>query len=258
MHLIRHVRSWGKRLIAGALCLAGLYLLAANLFLLPSVGPALLSRRPERFRIGWRSAWSLWPGEVRFAGLELRGHQPRVRWWITAAQGTARIDLAALLRREVRVEHLRAQGVRSRTDRVPTPGAVPAAAPAPGREPWTVRLEQVELTGVRELGYGPLLLEGDGRIAGSFRLVMRREVELGATILTMPDGRLRINGGEVAREAGVRAELRLGPYSSREHRGIAGFDFLTGRLMAQGTVAAGATPAGPGNLAVDLRLDQGQ
>jgi len=294
MHLIRHVRSWGKRLIAGALCLAALYLLAANLFLLPSVGPSLISRRPERFRIGWRSAWSLWPGEVRFAGLELRGHQPRVRWWITAAQGTARIDLGALLRREVRVEHLRAQGVRSRTDRVlPPTGVAPASAPASRRGPWTIRLEQVELTGVRELGYGPLLLEGDGRIAGSFRIVMRREVELGATILTMPRGRLSVDGNEVAREAGVRAELRLSPYSPRLHRGIAGFDFLTGRLMVNGKVlttvetprgaspsevpavpqrflgmngaAAGDAPRGVstvgdvglGALALDLRLDQG-
>src|SRR5688572_9594356 len=111
MPLLRTVRSWTRRLAAGAVLLAVLYLLTANLFLLPSIGPSLLSRRPERFRISWQSAWSLWPGKVRFQGLEIRGRQPRVRWWITAEQGEARIDLPALWRREVRIEHLAAAGV---------------------------------------------------------------------------------------------------------------------------------------------------
>ncbi|HYU35084.1 MAG TPA: hypothetical protein VEW48_23270, partial [Thermoanaerobaculia bacterium] len=263
MHLLPKVRSWIRRLVLGAAFLAALYLIAANLFLLPSVGPSLISRRPERFRLGWRTAWSLWPGEVRFTGLEIRGRQPRVRWWITAEQGTARIDLAALLRREVRIDGLHAWGVRSQTDRVaPPPGPPPAPPPSSAREPWTVRLAHVELDGVRELGYGPLLLQGDGRIAGSLRIVLRREVALGATVLTMPAGRLRVRGSELARKVEVRAELRLGPYAPRQHRGTAGFDFLTGRLRAEGEVPELGIlerigPAGPGRLAVDLRLERG-
>jgi hypothetical protein len=268
MRLVLNVRTWIRRLAVGAVLLAVLYLLTANLFLLPSIGPSLLSRRPERFRLGWQSAWSLWPGKVRFQGLEIHGRQPRVRWWITAEQGEARIDLPALLRREVRIERLAAAGVRSQTDRVPAPSPPPTPGPAPRREPWTIRLERVELSGVRELGYGPLRLQGDGRIAGSFRIVLRREVALGATVLNLQAGRLLVNGGEVAREVGVRAELRLGPYSPRRHRGIAGFDFLSGRLRAEGKVPdlpvleridpAGAAPVGPGALAVDLRLEQGR
>src|SRR6185436_20012390 len=269
MHLTPKVRSWIKRLVVGAVVLAALYPLAANLFLLPSVGPSLISRRPERFRIGWRSAWSVWPGEVHYEGLEIRGRQPRVRWWITAEQGTARIDLGALLRREVRVESLRARGVRSQTDRVLAGAAAPPARkPAARRPPWTIRLQRVEMEGVRELGYGPLLLQGDGRIAGSFRIILGREVELGTTTLAMPAGRLLLRGGDLAREVDVRAELRLGPYSPRRHRGTAGFDFLTGHLTATGKVPelkvleridpAGVAPAHPGTLAVDLRLEQGR
>jgi hypothetical protein len=202
MPLIPNVRSWTRRLVQGAFLLAALYLLAANLFLLPSIGPSLISRRPERFSLGWQSAWSLWPGEVRFRGLEIRGHQPRVRWWITAEQGTARIDLPALFGREVHIESLQATGVRSQTDRLGQPsGPPPAQRPASSREPWTVRLEHIELSGVRELGYGPLLLQGEGRIAGSFRIVMRREVAVGPVVLTMPAGRISLrNGGEVARQ----------------------------------------------------------
>jgi hypothetical protein len=258
MPLAPHVRSWARRLAAGAVFLAALYLLAANLFLLSSVGPSLISRRPERFRLGWQSAWSLWPGEVRFRGLEIRGNQPRVRWWITAEQGTARIDLAALLHREVLIEDLRAVGVRSQTDRKPpAPGSPPAPEPAPRREPWTVRLERVELSAVRELGYGPLLLQGDGRIDGSFRMVLGREVALGDTRLVMPSARLLVRGSEAAREVAVEAGLRLGPYSPRQHRGIAGFDFLSGHLAAHGRVAELAAPVGAGALAVDLRVEKG-
>ncbi len=269
MHLVPKLRSWARRLVVGVVVLAAFYPLAANLFLFPSVGPSLISRRPERFRIGWRSAWSVWPGEVHYKGLEIRGRQPRVRWWITAEQGTARIDLAALLRREVRVESLRARGVRSQTDRV-LAGPVPPPAPRPARRrpPWKVRLRHVELAGVRELGYGPLLLQGDGRIDGSFQIVLGREVELGDTVLVMPAGRLLLRGGDLAREVDVHADLRLGPYAPRRHRGIAGFDFLTGHLTATGKVPqlrileridpAGAAPVHPGTLAVDLRLEQGR
>lgn len=273
MHLPPTVRSWTRRLVAGAVFLAAFYLLAANLFLISSVGPSLISRRPERFRLGWQSAWSLWPGEVRFRGLEIRGNQPRVRWWITAEEGTARIDLAALLRREVRIEHLRGEGVRSQTERLPL-GAPASSRPtstspaARRREPWTVRIERVELSRVQEIGYGPLLLRGDGRIAGSFRIVMRREVEVGDAKLVMPSARLLIRGGEAAREVGVHAELRLGPYSLREHRGTAGFDFLSGHLRAEGRVPdlpilrriepAEAAPAGPGTLALDLQVEKGR
>lgn len=267
MPFLRIARSWIRRLAAGAVSLAALYLLAANLFLLPSVGPSLISRRPERFRLSWESAWSLWPGKVRFRGLEIRGNQPRVRWWITAEQGEARIDLPALWRREVRIEHLAAAGVRSQTDRV-LPGQPPAPGPPPRRTPWTVRLARIELSRVRQLGYGPLLLQGDGVVAGSFRIVLRREVELGATQLKMPGARLLVRGSEAAREVDLQASLRLGPYSPRRHRGIAGFDFLSGRLRADGEVAdlpilerigpAGAAPAGPGALAVDLRLERGR
>ena len=273
MHLVPTVRSWTRRLVVGAILLAAFYLLAANLFLLPSVGPSLISRRPERFRLGWQSAWSVWPGEVRFRGLEIRGHQPRVRWWITAEQGTARIDLAALLRREVRIEHLRAGGVRSQTERIllgAPASSRPTSTAAPRRPPWTVRLERVELDGVRELGYGPLLLQGDGRIAGSFRIVLRREVALGDTKLVLPSARLLVRGREAARDVRVGAALRLGPYSPRQHRGIAGFDFLSGHLTANGKVAelpilerispAKAEPNAPkepGTLVLDLQVEKG-
>ncbi|HBL29577.1 MAG TPA: hypothetical protein DD490_22310 [Acidobacteria bacterium] len=259
------LRTWIQRLVVGVLVLAALYPVAANLFLLPSIGPALINRRPERFRMGWSSAWSVWPGVVHFQGLELRGRQPRVHWWITAEAGEARIDLPALLRREVHVEALQARGVRSQTNRVPPP-----ATPRPdGRKPpWTVRLEKIDLAAVREIGYGPLLLQGDGTASGSLRIVMRREAELGSSVVRIPAGRALLRGTEIARHVDLRAELRLGPYAPREHRGIAGFDFLSGHLEATGEAAAlpifdrigpaEGAPSGAGRLAVDLRLEQGR
>ena len=273
MPLLPTVRSWARRLVAGAVLLAALYLLAANLFLLPSVGPSLISRRPERFRLGWQSAWSVWPGEVRFRGLEIRGNQPRVRWWITAEQGTARIDLAALLRREVRIEHLRAAGVRSQTDRKRAVRSAAGGWSGDGAGSAASTLDGPARTRRAEPGPGARLRSAapPGGRPDRRELPDRPAAGGGArgyACWPCRPARLLVRGSEAARDVAVDAELRLGPYAPRQHRGIAGFDFLTGHLTAEGKVAelpilrrigpAEAAAAGPGTLAIDLRVEKGR
>ncbi|HEX5759333.1 MAG TPA: hypothetical protein VF121_09075, partial [Thermoanaerobaculia bacterium] len=184
-------RTAARRLLLGLALAAAGYLLAANLFLNTPLGEWAVNRRPERVRLAWDSAWSLWPGHVAMRGLEVGGRQRRVQWWVGVESGRARLDLPRLLRRELRLAGVRAEGVRSRTvwrrdDGKPSPPRRPGR-----RRPWRVTLDGIEIAGLRELRAGPLRIEGNGSAAGSLRFVAGRQVEARLERLALRGGPLR-------------------------------------------------------------------
>ncbi|HYG65975.1 MAG TPA: hypothetical protein VEL74_25600 [Thermoanaerobaculia bacterium] len=261
------MRRWAKRLAFVSLLIAGLYaalyLLPANVFLGTSIGQRLLSRNPQRLRVEWASARSLWPGEVEVRGLRIDGDAARIRWAVRVDRGQGRIDLPGLLSRRFQVSGFEGTGVAARVDRHPP---VPRTAKR-RRSPWTLRMEGARVAGLRALEYGPLRLTGDGRAAGSFSAVIGRQVRVDLERMEMTDGHLLARGRTIARGLSLRAGLRLGPYSPRRHPGAAGFDFLSGALQASGAMEevpvlrriAGAStgPPRPGRLAVDVRVKRG-
>jgi hypothetical protein len=270
------VRIWLKRLLLVVLLLAGLYLLAVNLFLNSPLAPRAFNRRPERFQIGWSSAWSVWPGYVRVRGLRLRGHVNEVTWFVTAERARGWIDLPRLLHRTFLLAELHGEEVRSRVLRGPdqkTPADRAAEKKAPGRvdksyRPWTLRFERVFLDHVRGFDFNDVHLAGDGRIEGAFSVVIGRSFRLEPTRVRMPAARLALGKDTIASGVDLEGSASLGPYAPREHPGMEGFDFLSGSLQARGTVPdlpflenKGLTGSGtrnPGTLLADLRFEQGR
>ncbi|HEX7182906.1 MAG TPA: hypothetical protein VF756_13770 [Thermoanaerobaculia bacterium] len=262
------MRRWGKRLLLAPALFAGLYLglylLPIHLFLGTPLGPRLLNRRPERLRIEWGSAWSLWPGEVEVRQLRITGDNRRASWSVAVDSGKGRIDLPALLRREVRVRRFAGTGVDVRAVRHPPEADSPP--PRPGRRRWTIRLEDLRLAGVRALEYGPLRLEGKGKTEGLLRLVLGGETEIRLKSLEMDGGRLLFRDRILARDLTLRAGLRLGPWAPRKDPGAGGFDFLSGTLRASGELddlpglrrgARSQGGEGSGRLFLDLRVERG-
>ena len=247
------MRPWAKRLLLALAIPAGLYLL---LYLLPANlvlrSPGLFNRSPERFRIGWGSAWTLLPGEVEVRKLRIDGGNPRLRWSLAVDEGRGRLDLTALLGRELHLRGFEGKGVEARLIReVAAAGGPSTPRKGPRRRPWTVRLEGVQLTGVRVLDAGPLRLEGNGRAAGAFRLVIGKETQLDLQSVEMDRGRLFANGKPAAENVSLRAGLHLGPYAPRRHPGMAGLDFLSGSFDLSGK------GPGPGRLALHLKVERG-
>src|SRR5689334_23084205 len=76
------VRIWLKRLLFAVLLLTGLYLLGVNLFLSSPLATHAFNRRPQKFRIAWSAAWTVWPGLVQVRGLRLWGHVNSVTWTV--------------------------------------------------------------------------------------------------------------------------------------------------------------------------------
>ncbi len=260
------MRKWLQRLLLAIALLAGLYLLAANAFLNTPVGSWALNRRPERLRIDWTAAWSLLPGRVDVRGLEIHGSNARMAWSLEVDRGGGWIDLPGLLGRRFRVRGFAGDGVRSSLVRKAvglTPGKK-AAAPRK-RRGWTVRIEDVSLTGVREIGLGRFRLAGDGRVRGGVSLEIGGSFHLDNSSLEMAQGRLLLADQALARDLEVQLEARIAPYAPRQHPGVAGLDFINGTLRVRGLILevpilsrAAGPPKGPGQVAVDLRVDQGR
>lgn len=232
---------WLKRLLLVLLALAGLYLLAANLFLNTRLGPWAINRRPERFRASWTSAWSVWPGDLWVRGLELHGWTRNdVAWTVTVDRGRGWIDVPALLRRRFVVTGFHGEGVRSSVSRGEGKGA-PQELEKPDekpRPPWGIRLDGIELAGVREVGYNDLRLTGDGRgqVSGSFSFVFGKTFRMAGARLVMPAGRFWLSGEPVAQDLDVDGFVSFSPFVPHEHPGLGGWDFLSGSLKAHGRV----------------------
>jgi hypothetical protein len=271
------VRIWLKRILLVVLLLAGLYLLAVNLFLNSPLAPRAFNRRPERFQIGWSSAWSPWPGYVRVRGLRLRGHVNEVTWFVTAERARGWIDLPRLLHRTFLLTEFHGEEVRSRVLR--GPGQKTAADRAAEKKkddgrvyrsyrPWTLRFERVFLDHVRGFDFNDVHLAGDGRVEGAFSVVIGRSFRLEPSRVRMPAARLALGKDAVASGVDLEGSASLGPYTPREHPGMEGFDFLSGSLMARGEVpdlpfleSSGMVKTGhrtPGALIADLRFEQGR
>ncbi len=269
------VRTWLKRLLLAVLLLAVLYLLGVNLFLNSPLAPKVFNRRPEKFRIAWSTAWTVWPGLVQVRGLRLRGHVHEVTWTVNAARARGWINLGALAGRTFQVADLHAEEVRSTVVRGPEQETAEDrkenAEPEPpdrSYKPWTLRFERITLDHIREFDFNDVRLTGDGHGVGAFRVLIRHDFQLYLSQVTMPAAELALGKDRIAQRIHLEAAARMGPYVPHEHPGLEGFDFLSGTLQARGEVPdlpflerSGLVRTGhgaPGPLVADLRIEQGR
>ena len=269
--LPRTRRIWLKRTILAVLLLTGLYLLAVNLFLNSPLA-ARAFNRPHRFQIHWTSAWTVWPGLIHTRGLKVEGWRPNVAWSIEAKRARGWIDLGALTGRSFRIRELQGDEVLSTVIRrrgigKPDPPRRPGAQRS-RRQPWSLSFEGVTLDHVREFRFNDFRLTGDGRVEGAFWFVMGGDFRLDPSKVRMPAAQLWLRSDTLAQGVDLTAEASLGPYRVRDHAGLAGFDFLSGTLKAQGQVPElpfldrvglpGGDGRKPGTLTIDLRFEQGR
>lgn len=269
-------KTWLQRLLLTILVLTGLYLVGANLFLNSPLAPRALNRHPERFRIGWSSAWTLWPGLVRIRGLRLRGHVHDVTWFVDGQRASGWVDLPRLFDRTFLVRDLHLEEVSARVLRGPEQEAAEdrrreAEPDRPGDRnphPWTLAFTAIHLGHIRAFSFNDVHLTGDGSGAGAFRVVIGRSFRLDPSRVRMPAAQLALGDDPIARKVRLELMASLGPYAPHEHPGLAGFDFLSGSVQARGEVPdlpflerAGLVRTGnrvPGTLVADLRIDHGR
>ena len=255
-------------LLLAAIAIYPLYLVAGNWYLRSGDLERRLNRRPERLLVQTGTAWTLWPGVVDVRGLRIRNQTRTVQWWASLDRGTFELHLLDLRDRQLLITGLKGSGVsfrlRRRADgrkwarplrvdlQPPIPGFAnpparppekiypPARKPQVRREPWRIRLAQVDLDSVREIWIDEYRFAGEAQIAGGFDMTVWRRLAVDPTRLQIVSGALALGSGPGARPILARAAGRIdgeiAPYIPAQHRGFQVFRFLSGRAEVEGDV----------------------
>ena len=238
--------------IVAIVALEGAYLVAANVFLNTDLAPKAINRKPEKFQLAWRSAWSLYPGMAVLRDAQVRGRTRRMEWYAQLDSVTATFHLRPLLRRTVHLTNVKASGVEYRQRRRLLPGEtsrtplselppipelldVPGARPNPDRHPrqpgrpWTVLADGITCD-LDELWIDRFRLEGPLRVETSMSLVVRGPMEFPRVRLTMASGDLWAGEGRIFQTLGLDIEATLHPFVPKSAKGLAFFHYLSGRF----------------------------
>ncbi len=197
------------RTASGAAAVLLLCLSAEQLLLCPPLFSKLFELAfGGRVHISYASAWSLWPGRVHVRGLELRGEDDNVQWNLTADEVSFRVSLHELARRTFHATQADARGVgwalrvkRTLLDTSPESlfglpairGFGDMALKPYGPDEldsdatyrlWTVHLDRVSATEVREMLIEKLHLIGAAQLSGGFFLKPIRRVAVMAQLET--------------------------------------------------------------------------
>jgi hypothetical protein len=269
------MKRFARRLVLGlvlaAVALYPLYLIAGNWYLRSGDLERRLNRRPERLLVHAGSAWTSWPGVVHVRDFHIRNQTRTSQWWASMDRASFTIRLFDLRDRDLIVDGLTGSGVsfrlRRRVDnprwvRKPRPElqpSIPGLAnpparpperiyppPPPGprgqprRNPWHVRLAQVDLDDVREIWIDEIRFAGAARVAGGFDMQAWRRLQIDPTRLQIVSGGISLGAGPRARpillEARGHVDGEISPYSPAEHHGWQSIRFLSGLARVEGVV----------------------
>jgi hypothetical protein len=192
----------------------------------------LLSTAEELSQGGSPTAAAL-TGDLETRGLVVHGLGEQVVWRLTVDRGSARIDLAALLRRRAALHGMRLDGAAARID----PAQGPPPVVPPGKR-WAFELDDARIDDLRALSFGTDRLRGTGHLEGALSFDRARVLTIRRALLTVPQGRLESGGAPVARRVAVRAEVRVAPFEPGKVRGGALLRLVSGAFSVQGQVSS--------------------
>jgi len=206
------------------------WLVLANVFLQPSIGPRLIAWHPERFDIGWTWAWTLVPGLAHVRGFRCGGHVRDTRWRIEVDRARVLVNVPALVTRTFHGLWPRASGVRVTVERTDD-----FVEPRQRRRPGF----RIVLYGVRAVDVGRLELAGLGidgirEVTGTLDTRARGPLSVPAAALRVVEGRVDLGGETVAEDLGLEARVRIEPYVPTEQRETGPLPFLSGRVDVEG------------------------
>jgi hypothetical protein len=209
---------WVRRVVALVLGTALVYLVLINLMLNCGLLPSVISGHPDKVLVTWKSAWSPWPGRAYVRGFYLRKQQEHVQWELAIDEAVTRVNLFALLSRRFETRWVQAQGVVLRLRPRVAAGADYAEITAPfppiqglpsaaldehyvddsDNSPWSVRLEGVDVTGVREAWIGAYRGIMDLTVHGRFWILPRQFLQVGPATVAFSRGKITQGSTPVA------------------------------------------------------------
>ncbi len=249
-----------------------------------------LSPTDRSMALRYEGAWSVVPGFVHFENVALQGQDHNVQWRVEVGPGSVWLRPWPLVKREVSLTRLRAEGVafrfrhRVRAEHAGQP-AVAAYPPISGYDDPAVfdepegpdvdptRAFRISLSdvdaGVRELWVQEFRYEGPGRVHGAFQLVPGAKLWVGPAELDLRGGALSAGGHAVARDLEATIRCDIPPFATKEPNGLEVLRHVSGAIELDAQVAGLAfldlygppggarVRDGSGQLSARLRFEHG-
>lgn len=261
---------WLRRLLVFLLLSPLLFLIAVNLALNLGVLSPVLNKKPEKTRVRWDVAWTVWPTTLHVLGLSVRGQSPRQQWYLSLRTARLDIDPELLFERQFHVYRLQGEGLSYRQRRrLDAPGkdgpsvlaivmeddddpttlapSIPGLANPPELKPeelypppsadrppgWRIDIEAIDV-GTEELWLESYRHAGDGRLTGRMRYQVRGDLEIPEARLELSTGAVWVGEERIA-EGTLTATARSDPFRPPEHRGTDLLRVVEGRVVVEGS-----------------------
>lgn len=235
------------------------YPVVGNLLLYSGALENIISRKPEKLKIQWQSAWTLIPGRVTVTDLNLDINTRNNRILIDVDQGVVELSLLSLLEKTVDIrsaivdgadfsyrkhdrpaEQAKAQHTQSTTatDSIAEPAASPVDKKH-GKKPWTIDLKNISGDNIRSAQFRQLNLVGNGRLHNlALRIVTKggplRIDDINVEMKALASPGLEF-GDPNARYAQVEAQISLAENIPKQNKGRKLLEFLSGRVRVNGS-----------------------
>jgi len=268
-----------------------LYVLVANATLYSGVIERVASKRPESFQMGWKRAYSPWPGRVYLSGFHLRLQDSQIQFRLAVDSATVDVDLWALLQRKFRASRVRADGVSYRMlgkvetaegreprlaafptlEGYPRPAllanpASPAKTAAEVDALWVVELDDVDAV-ISELWFLEYRYQGLARVHGGFGLRPLRKLWVGPALLVFDGGELSAGEHVISSAFSAHAMVTIDPVDLPSSPGLRALHTLATSIQLDTAIEDlgvadlyldGLKARGPGRLAANIEVAGGR
>lgn len=127
-------------------------------------------------------------GRLRLTGFDLAGSTPTLAWRTRFDRLEAVVDPRRVRDRTLRVHRITGEGATVELDRDAGAARTRRARRSGGLDGWRLRLEDLDLRGIRELRFDRYRVRGKGRLAGSLDVRLGGALSADRVVVEMEDG----------------------------------------------------------------------
>lgn len=228
-------RTWIARIALALALLYALYVIAGNVFINTPLGEWTANRKPEKFQIEWGGGYTFWPGRATVWDVRMKGHVNRTYWSVQADKARGRVAIWPLLRKQVRVPEVIAEGVTGGVDmkgeRKPPPQTRPGG--------WVLQFDRIHSDSIRGGHFGDLVLDGKGSAdVGFYKQLRGGALELMPSTAHFENARLKFGKEELLRDGRVDARFAIARHTRAEAPGIRKLLLTDAQLTLDGKASA--------------------
>ena len=226
------------------------YVLASNGLLASSFFLSSINGNSQSLRIGYDSAWSIWPGVVHVRGFRFRLQDNNIQLYFKLDEARVRVRLTSLTHRLFKANQVEGRGLefhlrQRRPGRPPAVDELSRLPPVPGleiaspRQPpepvnrkalWKIELADIHIARVREIWIESYRFRGDAEVAGGFHISPLELVWVNPARLLVREGKVWM--GQVPMATHLRGEVNghIRLFHDGEVPGWTLFHFVTAQV----------------------------